>query len=220
MTRSRGDPGAKMTERGIMIRTTKRPGIDVSIVLFFKPKSIPEVLDLKKISLSLPRPIRGFTTGLSGHQRLDGLMFARKYADERKLEMIVIDMLVDFEKPLYPKVMPPEELPKHDVLNLFRVSKSLIEEIASYWREWVIEDEGQGAEHAYDWAKPLDFVARRPDLLPRLLEEEEFQHINLVTHPVLTTFSSRALTATTFRTGYPSIDRVNARFHPDIKIEV
>lgn len=146
-------------------------------------------------------------------------MFARQYADAKKMEMIVIDLLVGFTQPMYPNVMPPELVHEHDVLNLFRVSKSLIAEIAAYWREWIVEGEGEVAANQYDWARPADFVARRPDLLPRLLEQEAFAHINLVTHPVLTSFSDqRPVTATSFRVGYPRIERVSARFHPDIEI--
>ncbi|WP_060094030.1 hypothetical protein [Burkholderia ubonensis] len=199
---------------------TKRPGIDVTVVLFYKSGSVPARIDVEDITLPLSRSIRGYTTGLSGHQRLDGLMYARQHADAKRLEMIVIDLLVGFTQPIYSKVLPPELVAEHDVLNLFRVSKSLIAEIAEHWRKWVRDEEGASAENQYDWSRPTDFVARRPDLLPRLLRLKQFSHINVVTHPVLTAFSDRPLTATSFRVGYDHIEQASARFHPDIEVVV
>ncbi|WP_133118041.1 hypothetical protein [Burkholderia ubonensis] len=199
---------------------TKRPGVDVTVVLFYKPGSVPAKIDVKEISLPLPRPIRGYVTGLSGHQRMDGMMYARQFADAKRLEMLVVDLLVGFDRPMYPKVLPPELVHEHDVLNLFRASKSLIAEIAEHWQEWIVADEGEGALVHYDWSRPADFVARRPDLLPKLLKLKEYAHINLVTHPVIASYSDRSLTATSFRVGYPKIERAVARFHPDIEIVV
>ena len=39
---------------------TKRPGVDVTVVLFYKPGNVPAKIDVKEISLPLPRPIRGY----------------------------------------------------------------------------------------------------------------------------------------------------------------
>ncbi|KVO15164.1 hypothetical protein WJ74_10965 [Burkholderia ubonensis] len=192
----------------------------MTVVLFYKSGSVPTRIDVEDITLPLSRSIRGYTTGLSGHQRLDGLMYARQHADAKRLEMIVIDLLVGFTQPIYTKVLPPELVAEHDVLNLFRVSKSLIAEIAEHWRKWVRDEEGASAENQYDWSRPTDFVARRPDLLPRLLRLKQFSHINVVTHPVLTAFSDRPLTATSFRVGYDHIEQASARFHPDIEVVV
>lgn len=198
----------------------KRPGIDVTVVLFFKPGDIPARLSVGDITLPLTRRMNGYITGLSGHQRMDSMMYARQYADAKRLEMIVIDLLVGFKKPLYPKVLPPELVKEHDVLNLFRASKDLIADIAGYWKEWVIEDEGARAETRYEWNRPADFVARRPDLLPRLLELKDFSHINLVTHPVIASYHDTPATATSFRVGYPHIESASARFHPDIEVQL
>jgi hypothetical protein len=197
---------------------TKRPGIDVTVVQFFKPKKAPRRIEVPSITTPLVKSIPGFITGLSGHQRLNGLMYARQYADANELEMIVVDLLARFERPLYPKVMPPESVKDHDVLNIVRSSKDLIELIAGHWREWVIASEGKKGEQKYDWARPTDFVARRPDLIAKLLELEEFNHVQIVTHPVMTKFSDQPLTATTLRAGYPLIVEANARFHPDIEV--
>lgn len=197
---------------------TKRPGIDVTVVLFYKSGHVPTRISVPEITLPLSRRMDGYITGLSGHQRLDGMMYARQYADSKRMEMIVIDLLVGFKEPLYPKVLPPELVKEHDVLNLFRVSKDLIAVIAAYWKEWVIEDEGTRAESRYDWSRPADFVARRPDLLPRLLALSEFDHIHLVTHPVIAAYHDKPLTATSFRVGYPLIERASARFHPNIEV--
>lgn len=196
----------------------KRPGIDVSVVVFHKPGQLPARLHVSEITVPLARRIPGYVTGLSGHQRMESMMYARQYADAKRLEMIVVDLLVGFELPLYPKVLPPELVKEHDVLNLFRASKELIAWIAEYWQQWVIEDEGQRAKTRYEWTRPADFVARRPDLLPRLLELEPFRHIHIVTHPVITGYHDKPLTATSFRVGYPMIERASARFHPDIEI--
>ncbi|KAG0184463.1 hypothetical protein DFQ28_011090 [Apophysomyces sp. BC1034] len=195
-----------------------RSGIKVAVVLFCKPGCVPERISVREITLPLDRAIRGYTTGLSGHQCLDGMMYARQYADAKRLEMIVIDLLVDFTQPLYPKMLPPERVAEHDVLNLFRASKSLIAEIAAHWKEWVKEEEGEAAENQYNWLRPIDFVARRPNMLPRLLKLKQFSHINVVTHPVFTTYSDRALTVTSFRVDYPYIEQASARFHPDIEV--
>jgi hypothetical protein len=175
----------------------KRPGIDVSVVLFYKPGNIPAQLNVPGITLPLSQ-----------------------YADAHRLEMIVVDLLVGFELPLYPKMLPPELLGEHDVLNLFRASKEMIALIADYWQQWVIEDEGTRAKARYEWSRPTDFVARRPDLLPRLLELEEFSHIHLVTYPVIAAYHDKPLTATSFPVGYPLIERASARFHPDIEVIV
>jgi hypothetical protein len=199
---------------------TKRPGIDVTVVQFFKPKSVPRLIKVPTITTPLVKSIPGFITGLSGHQRLTGLMYARHYADANELEMIVVDLLVGFERPLYPKVMPPESVKDHDVLNIIRSNKDLIEWMAGHWREWVIGSEGKKAEHKYDWSRASDFVARRPDLIAKLLELDEFKHVQIVTHPVMTEFSDQALTATTLRAGYPLIVEATARFHPDIEVAV
>jgi hypothetical protein len=198
----------------------KRPGIDVTVVLFYKAGNIPSSLSVPDITLPLSRRMEGYTTGLSGHQRMDSMMYARQYADSKRLEMIVIDLLVGFQLPLYPKVLPPELLKDHDVLNLFRASKELIADIAGYWKEWVIADEGARGANRYEWSRPADFVARRPDLLPRLLEVEEFRHINLVTHPVITSYHDMAVTATSFRVGYERIVSASARFHPNIELKL
>lgn len=197
---------------------TKRPGIDVTVVQFFKPRSVPARIKVPSITTPLVKTIPGFITGLSGHQRLNGMMYARQYADHRELEMIVVDLLVGFERPLYPKVMPPESLKDHDVLNIVRSNKDLIELLAGYWREWVVASEGKRAENKYDWSRATDFVARRPDLIAQLLEVDEFKHVQIVTHPVITQFSDQALTATSLRAGYPLIVEANARFHPDIEV--
>jgi hypothetical protein len=148
------------------------------------------------------------------------MMYARQYADNKGLEMIVVDLLVAFVQPLYPKVMPPELVKDHDVMSMFRISKDLVEQIASHWKEWVAEDEGAKAATKYDWARPADFVGRRPDLLPRLLALDEFRHINLITHPALTPFHETPLTATSFPVGYPRIVSASARFHPDIELSL
>ncbi|WP_147426662.1 hypothetical protein [Trinickia fusca] len=198
----------------------KRPGIDVSVVLFYKSGSIPPQLNVRDVTLPLARRMPGYITGLSGHQRMESMMYARQHADAKRLEMIVIDLLVGFELPLYPKVLPPELVKEHDVLNLFRASKELIACIADYWQQWVVEDEGQRAKDRYEWTKPADFVARRPDLLPRLFELEEFDHIHVVTHPVITAYHDKPLTATSFRIDHPLIERASARFHPDIEVLV
>ncbi|SEI14348.1 hypothetical protein [Paraburkholderia hospita] len=197
---------------------TKRPGIDVSVVLFYKSGSVPARISVQEVTLPLARTIKGYTTGLSGHQRMDGMMYARQYADAKKLEMIVIDLLVGFTQPIYPKVLPPELVSEIDVLNFFRISKSLIAEIAAHWKKWIRDDEGESAENQYDWSRPTDFVARRPDMLPRLLKLKHFSHINVVTHPVISAYSDRPLTATTFRSGYSHIESASARFHPDIEV--
>jgi hypothetical protein len=198
----------------------KRPGIDVSVVLFYKPGNIPGQLSVSDITLPLSRRMQGFVTGLSGHQRMESMMYARQYADSHRLEMIVIDLLVGFELPLYPKMLPPELVKEHDVLNLFRASKELIALIADHWQQWVVDDEGTRAKTRYEWSRPSDFVARRPDLLPRLLELDEFDHIHLVTYPAITAYHDKPLTATSFRVGYPLIERASARFHPDIEVIV
>ena len=198
----------------------KRPGIDVSVVLFYKPGNIPAQLHVPEITVPLSRRMQGYITGLSGHQRMESMMYARQHADAHRLEMIVVDLLVGFELPLYPKMLPPELLGEHDVLNLFRASKEMIALIAEYWQQWVIEDEGTRAKARYEWSRPSDFVARRPDLLPRLLELEEFSHIHLVTYPVIAAYHDKPLTATSFRADYPLIERASARFHPDIEVIV
>jgi hypothetical protein len=196
----------------------KRPGIDVTVVEFFKPQRVPHRIQAPLITTPLQKSIPGFITGLSGHQRLNGLMFARQYADAHKLEMIVVDLLVAFERPLYTRVMPPEAIKDHDVLNMMRINKHLVEKIAGYWQQWVVASEGKKAENKYDWSRPSGFVARRPDLIAKLLEMEEFHHIEIVTHPVMTAFSDQPLTATSLRANYPSIVEANARFHPDIEV--
>lgn len=145
-------------------------------------------------------------------------MYARHYADANELEMIVVDLLVGFERPLYPKVMPPESVKDHDVLNIIRSNKELIELLDGNWREWVIASEGKKAEHKYDRYRASDFVARRPDLIAKLLELDELKHVQIVTHPVMTNFSHQALTAISLRAGYPLIVEANARFHPDIEV--
>jgi hypothetical protein len=199
---------------------TKRPGIDVTVVQFYKANNVPQRIHVPDISTPLVRKIPAYITGLSGHQRLDGMMYARQYADAKGLEMIVVDLLVAFDHPLYPKVMPPELVKQHDVLSMYRISKDLVEQIAGHWKEWVAEDEGTRAVSKYDWGRTADFVGRRPDLLPRLLALDEFKHINLITHPALTSFHDMPLTATSFRVGYPRIVSASARFHPDIELSL
>jgi len=191
----------------------KRLGIDVAVVLFYERNAVPTTLHVSEITLPLVRKIPGFVTGLSGHQCLNGLMFARQYADKRGMEMIVIDLLVECELPLNPKVMRIEVLGEHDLLSMQRMSKELSSEIALYWQHWTAGD-----TVAYDWDRPADFVARRPDLLPKLLEQDAFKHFNMVTHPAMTVFHDSALTATSFRVEYPRITQAVARFHPELKV--
>lgn len=202
---------------------TKAPGIDVSVVLFCKPGAVPARLAVREISLGLARPIAGYVTGLSGHQRMQSMMHAREYADAKRREMIVVDLLVNFGQPLYPKVLPPEELVNHDVLNLFRASRELVAHIAGHWKPWVKKDEGEQALTKYEWSRPADFVARRTDLLPRLLALPEFRHINVITHPAVTNYHGQPVTATSIKVNYVSsehISRAAARFHPDIEVVV
>ncbi|WP_250475101.1 hypothetical protein [Caballeronia sp. GAFFF1] len=196
----------------------KRPAIDVTVVQFFKPTSVPHRIQVRSITTPLQKSLPGFITGLSGHQRLNGLMFARQYADAHQLEMIVVDLLAGFQRPLYTKVMPPASVKDHDVLNMMRISKDLVGKIADYWQKWVVASEGKKAENKYDWSRPSDFVARRPDLIGKLLELEEFHHVAIVTHPVMTQFSDQPLTATSFRAHSPSIVEAHARFHPEIEV--
>lgn len=195
----------------------KRPGIDVSVVLFYKQGKVPSTIRVSEITLPLATKIPGFITGLSGHQCLNGLMYARQYADERNLEMIVVDLLVEFELPLFPKVMRSEFVKDHDVLNMQRISKDLIEELAAHWQEWISKEPSR-RNIMYDWERPSDFVANRPDLIPELLSLDEYKHINIVTHPVKTVFHDKPLTATSFPIGYPRITRASARFHPNIEL--
>lgn len=202
---------------------TKAPGIDVSIVLFCKSGAVPSRILVRDICLGLARPIEGYVTGLSGHQRMQSMMQAREYADAKRREMIVVDLLVNFEQPLYPKVLPPEELPNHDVLNLFRASKELVAHIAAHWKVWVEKDEGVHGLTKYEWSRPTDFVARRTDLLPRLLALPEFRHINVITHPAIASYHTQPVTATSFKVKYvteENIGRASARFHPDIEVVV
>lgn len=204
---------------------TKRPGIDVSAILFYPRNEIPERLSIRDLEgLSLKRSLPGYITGISGFQRVQSLMHAREYANKKRLEMIVVDMLVNFQKPIYPKILPPEELPNHDVLSFFRASKSLIAEIAGQWKDWVVEDEGADAVKKYKWLKPEDFVARRTDLLPRLLELPEFQHINVVTYPAEVEFHHLPMTATSFKVDYAIqpdvVAAASVKFHPEIEVTV
>jgi len=199
---------------------TKRPGIDVAGVLFYKRGQVPAQLSVSDMTLPLVRRMNGYVTGLSGHERDIGMMYARQHADAKRLEMVVVDLLVGFERPLYPKKLQPDLVSEVDVLNMKLISKELTAQIAEFWREWVIEDEGARAETNYDWAHPSDFVARRPDLLPRLLELDQFAHINMVTHQVITAYHDKPLTATSFKIGYPRIASASARFHPDIEVVI
>ena len=196
---------------------TKRPGIDVAVVLFFKRSTIPSKIRIREFSMSLANKIPGFITGLSGQHGLAGMMFARKYADERDLEMVVVDLFVEVDRPLYPKVLKPEDLPEVDLLNIVRSNKDMITRMGTLWQSW-IEEEHKGIAASYDWTKPGDFLARRPDLLPRLLKQPDFKHVNVVTHPVMTSFHLNPLTATSFPSNYGKIMSASARFHPDIEV--
>lgn len=196
----------------------KGPGIDVAVVLFFKPKEMPAKISIRDFTMPLANKIPGFITGLSGQQSLLGMMHARKYADAKRLEMIVVDLFVELDLPLYPKVLKPEDLPGVDLLNLNRSSKDLIEWIGDKWKKWISGDSSAGTAAGYDFAKATDFIARRPEYLPRLLREPEFQHLHLVTHPVITAFHPTPLTATSLPSDYVKIKTAEARLHPDIEV--
>lgn len=198
--------------------TKKGPGIDVAVVLFFKPKEMPSKIRIRDFTMPLANRIPGFITGLSGQQGLLGMMHARKYADEKRMEMIVVDLFVELDLPLYPKVLKPEDLPNVDLLNLNRSSKDLIEGIGAKWKKWISADSDGGVAAGYDFTKVADFVARRPEYLPRLLRETDFKHVHVVTHPVVTAFHATPLTATSLPAGYAKIKSANARLHPDIEI--
>jgi hypothetical protein len=199
-------------------KKTKRPGIEVTVVQFFEPQNLPSRLSLRTLTTPLRNAMPGFVTGLSGHNRLNGMMFAGQHAREHNLELVAVDMLVGFQMPLCPTVMSSDALPNHDVLNMSRISKEMTKRLAAYWRQWIVEAEGPSAEHKYDWSLPASFVAREPKYISRLLECEEFRHIQVVTHPVATAFSAGALLATSVRTGYPRINQANSRFHPAMEV--
>jgi len=198
--------------------TKKGPGIDVAVVLFFKPKEIPSKVRIRDFTMPLANKIPGFITGLSGQQGLLGMMHARAYADAKHLEMIVVDLFVELDLPLYPKVLKSEDLPNVDLLNLNRTSKDLIEWIGDKWKTWILADSSSGSAPGYDFMKVTDFVARRPEYLPRLLREPAFKHLHLVTHPVITAFHPTPLTATSLPLNYPKIKSATARLHPDIEV--
>lgn len=199
-----------------MTKTKGAPGIDVAVVLFFKKAAIPDQIRIRDFSMPLINRIPGFISGLSGQSGLVGMMHARKYADEKKLEMIVVDLSVEVEKPLYPKVLKPEDLPNVDLLNLIRSSKELMQGIREDWLEWLSEEGRRGMD--YSALKEGELIARRPDLIPRLLRSPGFTHVHVVTHPAMTPFHTLPLTATSFPSDYKKIVSANARLHPHIEV--
>jgi hypothetical protein len=197
---------------------SKPRGIEVTVPFFCPPQSIPARIRLFDITMPTTRKIPGYITGLSGFSVERNLHLAAQYAAARQLEMIVIDLLVGYTQPLSTQFRSLEHLKAHDVLSLFRASKALIEELAAYWKEWTIEDEGAQAEARYDWRRPADFIARRPDFMPRLLQQEEFAHLHLLAHPVMTPFHDKPLTVTSFRSDYAPIVRAHPRLHPEMAV--
>ncbi|MGN5477658.1 hypothetical protein ACTMU2_14225 [Cupriavidus basilensis] len=199
-----------------MTKTKGAPGIDVAVVLFFKKAAIPDKIRIRDYSMPLVNRIPGFISGLSGQSGLVGMMHARKYADEKKLEMIVVDLSVEVEKPLYPKVLKPEDLPNVDLLNLIRSSKELMHGIAEHWLDWISEEGRRGV--GYSSLKEAELIARRPDFIPRLLRLPAFSHVHVVTHPAMTAFHTLPLTATSFPSDYKRIVSGSARLHPHIEV--
>ncbi len=199
---------------------SKPRGIEVTVLFFCPPDRIPARVRVSDITLPTTRKIAGYTTGLSGFGVERHLHIAAQYAAAQRLEMVVIDLLVGYTQPLSSQLRSLEHLKAHDVLSLFRASRALIEELAVYWKAWIMEDEGAQAEARYHWRRPADFVARRPDFIPRLLQHDEFAHIHLLTHPVMTPFHHKPLTATSFRAGYPRVMRARARLHPEMEVVV
>nr|WP_280971211.1 hypothetical protein [Cupriavidus gilardii]WDE72575.1 hypothetical protein [Cupriavidus gilardii] len=195
--------------------TKKGASIDVAVVLFFKKSEIPDQIPIRDCSMPILHHIPGFITGLSGQSSLVGMMHARKYADEKKREMIVVDLTVEVTKPLYPKILGIDQLENVDLLNLNRTSRELIQIIGEHWHEWLSEDSKRGDPRN---PKEAEMIARRPDLLPRLLRLPAFSHVKVVTHPVMTQFHTLPLTATSFPSDYKRIVSARARLHPDIEI--
>lgn len=195
------------------VSNKRKNGIDVTVVLFFNKKRVPSSIKVSEITLPLTRKIPGYLTGLSGHQRLEGLMFARQYADQNDLRMIVIDLVVEFEKPRYLKIMGYENLKDHDVFVVSRITKDFVGILANYWFNWIPKKAAQDI----DWARPSDFIAHHPEYIPDLLQLDDFKHVNIITFPVFTTFHDKPLTATAVRTDYGKITKASARFH-DIEV--
>src|SRR5260364_156815 len=168
---------------------SKPRGIEVTVPFFCPPERIPARICLSDITMPTLRKIPSYITGLSGFSVERNLHLAAQYAAARTLEMVVIDLLVGYTQPLSMHFRSLERIQSHDVLSLCRASRALIEALAAYWKAWIVEDEGAQAEACYDWRRPADFIARRPDFIPHLLQQDAFAHLHLLTHPVMTPFT-------------------------------
>lgn len=191
--------------------------IDMAILQFYELGQAPSHLRVRDITLPLITPILGYITGLSGHSSRS-VTYAGQYAKAQEKEMVMVNLAVSYQQsmPMYKGVL--EVVKEYDALNILRATNDLIAHIAAYWKQWIIEDEGAAAEGEYSWKRPDDFIARRPDFIPRLLQQKEFEHIHLFTHPVYTLFHDKPVTVTSFRADYPFIESARARLHPDIEV--
>ncbi len=195
----------------------KRPRIDMTLVQLYERGKVPSHIRVRDITLPLIRPIPGYITGFSGRPHFN-LMYAGQYAEAQKKEMILVELEAHYEQSLYQGLLTLDAVQKYDVLNMLRVNKDLVAHIAAYWKHWIIEEEGTQAEDHYNWRRPADFIAQRPDFIPKLLQQNEFKHVKLFTYPVYTPFHDKPLTVTSFRADYPLITNARVSFHPDIEV--
>lgn len=208
-------------------KSTKSKSVDFATVAFYD--QLPSHVRLDEISLKV-EGVRADPTMISGfygyQNKLNGLQAARAYAEEHDKSMLVVDVSITMENILKPGVSDFDALQGAEFVNLARLTRGVIDELAFRWKEWIREDaKSRGKsfnEGEVNWSYPDQFVSRYPKYVENVFEI--WPSLKTVVYPAHPDFIPKD--AAPLYLGAIRLDRCKgaitaaARLNPEVEIEM
>ncbi|MEB0221346.1 hypothetical protein [Pseudomonas sp. AB12(2023)] len=191
--------------------------IELSTIYFYQGVT-PRTIALKDCGLKAKGSIKGAFSALYGYQsKQEAFMAARSYANERRLDFTVIDLLVKLDTKQNPLTMKPEDLASHDFISFQRLSRSMMDDVQDVLRAHLLA-EGTDPDSVGIF-KPHIVLMQRPDLVAALMNQPSWEHLKVIAHPADLEFSARPLNVGTvpFR-HWDAIQEATCRLNPNIRI--
>lgn len=142
----------------------------------------PTVVEVSSINAPPGRTFPADTIVLPYGGKARKQLATRIAADARKnnKEIYQIEVGIDIDR-LRVKVLTLSSLPTTALMNMKLLGKCIEATIIDYWCGY-LEEEGKDVEWviAHLGRDVQAYVAMRPDLLGRLSQEKEFQHLNMI----------------------------------------
>lgn len=206
----------------------KSKSVDFSTVAFYD-NQLPARVRLGDISLQVDS-VRSDDTMISGfygyQNKLNGLSAARAYAEANGKAMLVVDVCVVMDGILKPGVSDFEALQNAEFVNLSRLTRGVIDELAYRWKEWIREDaKSRGKsfnEEGVNWSYPDQFVSKYPKYVEKVFDI--WPSLKAIVYPAHPKFISQE--SAPLYLGAIRLDRckgsitASARLNPEVEIEI